>query len=310
MKKVNVYYDPIFLQHNTGAGHPESADRLRKTMAALEAAALPVSLLSPEAATKEDILRCHTEIMFEKARLCSASQEAIDADTKVSHDSFMAAMHAAGSGITAIKALANKEADFAFCAMRPPGHHATATQSMGFCLFNSIAVAARYLQAQGLAKKIAIVDWDVHHGNGTQDIFYTDKSVFFASIHQGAFYPGTGHSHEVGEADGMGFTLNIPLPAGVPNRTYRDNFQFLLDRVQEFAPDYILLSAGFDSHRDDPLGGFLLEEEDFRWMTKRLRHMAADESAKIISFLEGGYNTEALAQSVVAHVEALVDDVI
>lgn len=307
MKKLKVFYDSLFLQHETGA-HPEKPERLRSISELFdEIVDNRLEVAKPTFAAEEDILRVHDRSVLETARECSSESRPIDQDTVTSEHSFAAAMLAAGAAINTVDSVHHGESKFAFCAARPPGHHATPTKSMGFCLFNNIAVAAAHLVENHGYDRVAIIDWDVHHGNGTQDIFYSSGKVFFASIHQGAFYPGTGQASEVGEGEGEGKTLNVPLNAGAPMSYYRENFQFLVDRVQEFCPQFVLISAGFDGHKDDPIGGLLIETEDFAWMTERVCEMADMEGAKVASFLEGGYNLTALKDSVAAHWLALLE---
>jgi acetoin utilization deacetylase AcuC-like enzyme len=234
---------------------------------------------------------------------------ALDADTVVSHYSEIAARLAAGGACRAVEAVVNGEAETAFVACRPPGHHATAGRAMGFCLYNNVAVAARYAQSTypDRIKKILIVDFDVHHGNGTQDIFYDDPTVFYYSLHQYPWYPGTGGAGERGEREGEGYTMNIPVPAMTPAEDYLRLFEEGLESVMKtFSPDLALISAGFDAHEADPLGQLLLDDASYERMTKRLKEAASTTGeGRIVSCLEGGYNLRALGDAARAHVRAM-----
>jgi len=225
----------------------------------------------------------------------------------VSGASWDAAVGSAGTAIAAARAVARGELANAFVATRPPGHHATPERAMGFCLFNSVAVAARALQAEGHAQRVLIVDWDVHHGNGTQDTFLADPSVFFLSLHQWPHYPGSGAAEETGVGAGEGFTLNVPLPAGTPAAAYRDRFdQVLTDVEDRFAPDFVLVSAGFDCMAGDPLGDLLLEPADLHWMTRRVVELADRAcGGRVVALLEGGYAPPRLGAGAVAVVRGL-----
>ncbi len=229
-------------------------------------------------------------------------------DTNINRQSYDIASRAIGGVLNAVDAVMTGTLQRAFCAVRPPGHHARPIQGMGFCLFNTVAVAAHYAQRKHGAQRVVIVDWDVHHGNGTQDIFYSDGSVFFFSTHQSPWYPFTGHADETGEGPGLGTTLNCPFPEGAGMKEIGGAFETqLLPAIAKFKPDLILISAGFDSRIDDPLGRFRLTDADFATLTKLLRQ-AADHhcQGRLISVLEGGYNLQGLASAVTAHVQALV----
>jgi acetoin utilization deacetylase AcuC-like enzyme len=232
----------------------------------------------------------------------------LDTDTPVSADSFDVACLAAGAALAAVDTVMAENGGRAFVLSRPPGHHATPHRPMGFCLFNHVAVAARYAQAVHGVERVLIVDWDVHHGNGTQDIFWGDDSVFFFSTHQYPHYPGTGAREDTGEGKGTGYTLNVPLRGGTAATTQREAFSDALNAIEgKFHPDLIIISAGFDSHRDDPLGGLLLEDSDFAEMTKDVLRIAEKHSAgRVVSVLEGGYNLDLIGGSVRSHLAALV----
>lgn len=308
--KTALIYDPKYLNHDTGR-HPENADRIRVILDALESDQevwQRLSLVSPGAASYEDVARCHDPRLVERVRnLCERGMPFIDLDTAICPESFDAALLAAGAATTAVDLVMTGQADNVFALVRPPGHHATARSAMGFCLLNNAAIGARYAQAKYFLERVLIIDWDVHHGNGTQEIFYSDPTVFYFSTHQYPYYPGSGSASERGEGKGEGYTLNVPLSAGTPARAHREAFQEALKKIERtFQPDLIIISAGFDSRRGDPLGGLMLEDEDFAEMTKEVLDMA-DRYAmgRLISILEGGYNLRALGQTVKAHIAAL-----
>jgi acetoin utilization deacetylase AcuC-like enzyme len=308
--RTALIYDPAYLRHDTGR-HPENADRLRVILSALEGDQSlweRVKKIAPRPATDEDITRCHTSALLDHIRtLCERGIPFVDLDTAISPESFEVAKLAAGGAIAAVDQVFSGDADNAFIFVRPPGHHATSNRAMGFCLFNNAAIAARYAQARHGAERVLIIDWDVHHGNGTQDIFYKDASVFFFSTHQYPYYPGTGSATETGDGRGEGATLNIPLRAATPARSHREAFSDALAAIEKrFPPDLVIISAGFDSRRGDPLGGLMLEDSDFREMTKEVMGLAERHaSARVVSILEGGYNLETLGETVRTHVTAL-----
>jgi acetoin utilization deacetylase AcuC-like enzyme len=306
---TGLVYDPAYLEHRTGR-HPENAERLCKILEALEGdTPLWESLvkISPRPAEDQDITRCHSSRLIDHIQtLCQSGESLVDMDTVICAESFSVSRLAAGAPIVAIDAAISGRVDNAFAVVRPPGHHATPDSAMGFCLFNNAAVGARYAQARYGVERVAIIDWDVHHGNGTQDIFYSDPSVFYFSTHQYPYYPGTGSLDERGQGKGEGFNLNIPLSAGTEARLHREVFvQGLKIIKQKLPPDLIIISAGFDSRRDDPLGGLMLEDKDFSDMTSLVLELADKHSAKVISILEGGYNLSTLGQTVRTHVQAL-----
>ncbi len=303
--------------HDTGWGHPEHQGRLR-TLASVVGKELPalhdrVTQIEPRFATEEELLRVHTAEHV--ARIRAVAQDAaasesvgeIDADTRLSGASWDAALGAAGGCVSAAESVAEGALRNAFVAARPPGHHATPGRAMGFCLFNSVAVAARHLQAKDLAERVLIVDWDVHHGNGTQEAFYADGSVYYLSLHQWPHYPGTGAREERGVGDGEGATLNVPLPRGTAREAYLARYREAVEQAHDaFRPDFILVSAGFDVLAGDPLGGQLLEPEDLHRMTRELLALA-DHSCegKVVHVLEGGYDPTRTGEGAAAVVRAL-----
>ncbi|MBX3245277.1 MAG: histone deacetylase [Acidobacteria bacterium] len=307
-----IIHHPIYEKHETGLGHPETAKRYRVVMDALQGDEKlwgTLKEITPEKASQGLIQAAHTKEHFKRVEGAFANGlERLDADTVISMKSFDAAMLAAGGAIAAVDAVMQGEAKNAFAALRPPGHHATAESAMGFCLFNNVAVAARYAQNKFKeVERVAIIDWDVHHGNGTQGIFYTDPSVFFFSMHQYPWYPGTGSRGETGHGKGIGSTLNVPVKAFTKAKDQTSAFEAALDdMLSKMKPDLIFISAGFDAHIDDPLGQLQLEDRDFAAWTKTVMQLA-DETCggRLVSCLEGGYNLETLGDTVRSHVRSL-----
>ena len=314
MKRVAWIYHPDYLLHTPPFEHPESPERLVAITDHLGGVGLidrmvPVTPDYPEDA---DILSVHDrEYLKRLESACRRGDLTLDSeDTYLNRHSFNIALLSAGGAIAGAKAVAEGTVDRAFCAIRPPGHHAGRDVGMGFCLLNNAAVAARYLQARHGVGKVLIVDWDVHHGNGTQEIFYADPSVFYFSTHQWPWYPGTGAPQETGAGKGTGTTLNCPFPAGagrseIVERAFRGK---LLPAAERFQPDLVLISAGFDSRAGDPLGGFLLADEDFADLTRLMMKVACTHAGgRLVSVLEGGYALDGLASASAAHVQALTE---
>lgn len=304
---------PLYLEHETGNGHPESKERLRAIfhhLADTEVGArlTPIQpLLRPDVA--DWITKVHTPA-YHRALKNSIPRQGhvdLDPDTPCSSGSFAAAQMAVSGLLTAIDRVMDGSLQNAFCALRPPGHHAEADRAMGFCLFNNVAIGARYLQEQYGLERILIVDWDVHHGNGTQHIFYEDATVFYFSTHQYPFYPGTGAASERGGQGGEGATLNCPLSSGAGDREILARFEkALAPAMADFKPEFVLISAGFDAHREDPLASLSVTDDGFAEMTKVVQSLAqTDCGGRLVSSLEGGYNLNALARSVARHLDVL-----
>jgi acetoin utilization deacetylase AcuC-like enzyme len=313
--KTAIIHHPVFREHDTGEHHPERPERYEVVMKALrEDAELWGRLVELEAisAPRGDVQACHTPQHYKAVeRVVSEGTSYLDSDTVVSMRSLDAALRAAGGACRAVDALMNGEAGKAFVPARPPGHHATPERAMGFCLFNNVGIAARYAQARyAEIERVAIVDWDVHHGNGTQGIFYDDPTVFFFSMHQYPWYPGTGARGENGLGRGRGYTLNVPVRANTRANEQRRMFDAALEEIgAKFKPDLIIISAGFDAHESDPLGQLMLADEDFVNMTRAVGDWAATAcNGRVISCLEGGYNLDTLGQTVRSHVRALESD--
>lgn len=307
VKRVGFVSDDRFCLHRPPDGHPERPERLRNLLSYLKRNSELWNALvhiTPQPANRKDILAIHTSDHVDLVqRICDSGGGVLDeGDTHVSPESYDVAMLAAGAVKSAVDAVMLKEVDSAFCAVRPPGHHAENDRPMGFCIFNNVAIGARYAQQKLGVRKVAILDWDVHHGNGTQHIFEDDASVLYISTHQFPFYPGTGSRAETGIGGGKEFTLNIPLAAGSDESRYLAAFtDEIIPSLNNFEPDLLLISAGFDAHKSDPLGGMRLTEESFVKFTHLVKNVAP-----VVSVLEGGYDTEALARSVAAHLQEMM----
>jgi acetoin utilization deacetylase AcuC-like enzyme len=297
-------------RHDTGA-HPESIKRLQGIEEVFHRPELEPHLqrIFPRAAEVAELCEIHERgYVLQVQKACAGGIHALDPDTIISPESYEEARLAAGGVLAAMDAVVSGEVKNAFCAVRPPGHHAERDRAMGFCLFNNVAVAARYAQKKHNLQKVLIVDWDVHHGNGTQNSFYEDASVFYFSIHQYPHYPGTGTQDQSGKGAGKGFTMNIPFPVGCGDEEYREIFErILIPEADRFAPDLILISAGFDAHKDDPLAGIQVTAKGFGYMTEALARLADRHcGGRLVSMLEGGYNISALKNSVKSHLSALI----
>ncbi len=303
-----IVADERYLNHETGE-HVETPDRLRAIHRMLDETGLRKKLLSipPRFAIKEEIAINHDPSYME--RLSKMGESNLDADTVLSARSFETALLAVGGGLNLVDAVLKGEVESGFALLRPPGHHAERERGMGFCLFNNIAIAARHLINAHRLKRIAIVDWDLHHGNGTEHSFYGEKEVLYLSIHQHPCYPGTGSFHDIGEGEGEGFNINLPISAGVGDDGYIKAFQNLfLPIMRAYEPEIILISAGFDSHLLDPLGGMEVSATGFGEMTRLLAE-AADElcNGRSAFFLEGGYSLKGLSESVKAVIKMMID---
>jgi len=299
---------PACLEHRTPAGHPERPDRLRAIEQALEDERFQLLVREQAPRAPLDVIAlAHPMEYVEAIRKASPAEDLvhIDADTSMSPGSFEAALRGAGGAMRAVDEVMNQKAANAFVAVRPPGHHAETARPMGFCLFNNAAIAARYAQKRYEVERVSIVDFDVHHGNGSQDIFWADKSVMYCSTHEMPLYPGTGSIGERGDHNSI---VNAPLRAGDGGNAFREAFEtVILPRLREFKPDIMVISAGFDAHTRDPLANLNLVEADYTWVTKKLMDIAdAGAQGRIVSVLEGGYDLEGLSRSVAAHVTALM----
>jgi acetoin utilization deacetylase AcuC-like enzyme len=295
------YTHPDMLDHQPGYGHPERPERLAAVTAALEESSLELDRRAATAIATEDLLRVHPPAYVEAIAAAAPDRGMVqlDPDTAMSPGSLHAARLAAGAVVEAVRAVARGEIERAFCAVRPPGHHAEPQRPMGFCLFSNVALAAKTAQAEGL-QRVAVVDFDVHHGNGTQAVAEAGEDIFFASIHQWPFYPDTG------EAGRNGSIVNATVPAHASRQSWRTAFESLMPALDDFAPDLVLVSAGFDAHARDPIAHQSLEAEDFAWATRAVVDVARRRArGRVVSSLEGGYDLEGLGRSAAAHAEAL-----
>ena len=310
---TGLLYGDIFLRHNTGAGHPERPERLTAIVERLDAGGLLSKLirLKPAKAADRWLTTVHKAEYIERVRTsCEEDMGYVDSrDAPACEASYDVATMAAGGVLASVDAVMEGRIQNAFCAVRPPGHHALPNRAMGFCLLNNVAIAARYIQQKHNLPRVLIVDWDVHHGNGTQDIFYDDPTVLYFSVHRYPFYPGTGSADQQGKGKGVGYTINVPLPAGAGDKEF---VQAVEDKLRpaalKFRPDFVLVSAGFDAHRQDPLGGMNVTADGFAQLTRVVKEIA-DKCAhgRLVSVLEGGYDLEGLSVSVEAHLRVLMD---
>jgi acetoin utilization deacetylase AcuC-like enzyme len=309
MKPIGVHYDPCYERHDTGPGHPESAARYRVLREALEKLPQDIVRLPGRKATVAEVLLAHEphyhDLVYRDVISCADVLRT--GDTAICEDSYDVALEATGAVIETVDAVLRGDVSRAFCAVRPPGHHATASRGMGFCVFNHVAIAAHHLRRVHGLQRIAIVDWDVHHGNGTEAIFAADLGVFYVSLHEANIYPYTGRAEDRGLGAGEGFTLNLPLPHGsdgtVALAAWDEQAAPALDA---FRPEFVLVSAGFDARKEDPLGGLQWDDETFAGFTRRVVSLAESHAGgRVVSTLEGGYNPSGLASAAVGHVEAL-----
>ncbi|MDB4477492.1 histone deacetylase [Rhodopirellula sp.] len=305
------YYNPLFLEHDTG-NHPEHANRLRTVMGRLRTTDFFSEMQQPDwlPASLDQLLQVHSsDSITEMESFINRGGGQIEADTIVSLQSLEAARMGSGAACDAVHRVVAGEARNAFCLIRPPGHHALKEHPMGFCLVNHVAVAARELVKQHGLERVMIVDWDVHHGNGTQAAFWEDSQVAFLSMHRSPFYPGGGDAHETGAGDGQGLNVNLPVQFGTSAVKQIDRFKLAAEKLAaDFKPQFILVSAGFDSHHADPVGGNGLESSDFEALTRIMMDIADVHSGgRLVSLLEGGYNPDALAESVEFHLRTLLD---
>ena len=309
--KTALIHHPIYWKHRGGIGHPERPRRLDAILSGIERQVDEDRLLrlDPELASEDDLALCHDReyIDIAKRDIEEGFGQLSTGDTGVNEWSFAAALAAAGGAMTAVDAVLSGEARNAFCPVRPPGHHATANRGMGFCIFNNVAIAARYAQQTYPVERILVADWDVHHGNGTQEIFYEDASVFYFSTHQWPFYPGTGMTDETGAGEGRGFTLNCPLPASSGREEIVGAFrEQLLPAMEDFKPELVLVSAGFDAHAGETIGDMQLTADGFGELTDIVLQIAGEHAQnRLVSVLEGGYLLTGLSAAAGTHVQRL-----
>jgi acetoin utilization deacetylase AcuC-like enzyme len=308
---THVFHDPATLRHEPGGDHPENPKRLDAVMESVRALERQqrVAVSTPRPATEDEILRVHTAdyLKIVRADIAAGRRTLSTGDTELSQGSLAAAMAAAGTVVSAVDAVIRGRARNAFCAVRPPGHHASQARGMGFCVFNNLAIGARHAARVFGVERILVADWDVHHGNGTQAVFWSDGSVLFFDTHQHPWYPGTGLPNETGEGKGRGMIVNRPFPAGSGRGEIVNAFRTeLVPAAERFKPDLVMISAGFDSRAGDPLGQFTLTDADFAELTTIVLEIARQHArGRVVSVLEGGYSREGLARAVTAHVERL-----
>jgi len=311
--KTGYVYDSIYLGHDTTSRHPEAAQRLEAILSRMDVSGLKKRLIHipPRPATIKELAQVHRESYITDIReAAEKGRRRLDADTVISEESYKAAIYAAGGVIAAVEAVMEGRVDNAFALVRPPGHHATRQHAMGFCLFNNVAVAARYALDRCNLERILIVDFDVHHGNGTQEAFYEEPRVLYISAHQYPHYPGSGTIEEIGSGQGKGSNINIPLPAGSGDEEYRQVFeQIVIPAARRFAPGLILVSAGYDTHWADQLSMMRVSVSGFGWMVKTIRELAEELcGGKLTLTLEGGYSLDALAAAVEATFKMLLGE--
>jgi acetoin utilization deacetylase AcuC-like enzyme len=301
--RVGLHDDAVFGEHDAGAGHPERPERLDAVRRGLREGGLEEGLvrLAPRAATREELLRVHTDGHVDRLAAAAGRSVRFDPDTAAGPRSHAAALAAAGAVVDAVERVLDGSLDGAFCAVRPPGHHATPDRSMGFCLLNNVAIGAAAALARGL-QRVAVIDFDVHHGNGTQEAFWRDPRVLFVSSHQFPYYPGTGALDEAGEGDGRGFTVNLPMPAGLGDGEYRRAYREIVEPIgRAFDPELVLVSAGFDIHRDDPLGGMGVTAAGFAELMDVCLSVASGAArGRLVAVLEGGYDLDGIAEATAA----------
>ncbi len=310
MSDTVVFFDPIYEEHKTGFGHPERPERLPVALQALEESGLleQVEIKKPRDATVEEIELAHTPgYISQVQRMSESGGGHLDMDTALSRETYAAALRAAGALLDSVDGCLDGAFSRSFCLVRPPGHHALANRGMGFCIFNNVAVAARYAMRRRNLSRVMILDWDAHHGNGTQEIFYEDPDVLYVSLHQYPHYPGTGWVDETGQGKGKGATINFPFPAGTGPELYFEAFEkVILPAGRKFAPDFLMISAGYDSHAGDLLCSMRLNDMSFRRMTDYLTEFAGECcGGMLLATLEGGYNLNAQARSIVQTVAGM-----
>jgi len=310
MARSAVVIDPEYLKHDPGRAHPERPQRIKVLLDLAAELGPDFARIEPRAASREEIEMCHAPEYIDLVRSTSETNHyALDGDTVTSRDSFGVGLLAVGGFLRLLDAIAAGEADNGFALVRPPGHHALPDRAMGFCLFNTVAIGAQHLRRRYGAERVLIMDWDVHHGNGTQEVFYRDPSVLYMSTHQYPYYPGTGAAGEVGAGEGEGFTVNVPLPAGCGDEEYLRVFrEIILPIADRYKPEWVLVSAGFDPHRRDPLGGMNVTETGFAAIADMLVRLAETHAGgRLALLLEGGYDLQALKNSVATVLRSLRD---
>jgi acetoin utilization deacetylase AcuC-like enzyme len=312
MGQTGIVTDPLFIQHDPGPGHPESPDRLRSIYSLIEKEGITsrAQAVDPRPATQEEICRVHAPEYLKRVEETDGRSVSLDPDTSTSPESYRAALLAAGGTLAVTEAVVNGELDNGYALVRPPGHHAERSRAMGFCLFNNVAVAAEHARQQLGIERVLVVDWDLHHGNGTMHSFYGRPDILYFSTHQFPYYPGTGSFEDVGSGEGQGYTVNVPLITGMGDAEYRAVFRQVLAPVAEqFDPGLILVSTGFDTYHRDPLGGMRMTAEGYGMLTAELMEMAEKTAGgKLVMTLEGGYNLEGLSEGVACCLKTLMGE--